>query len=577
MAKKSLIILLVLICATFIMANTSESVRTKNKTSFTANMDGKVVLLSPVQEVQMSDPIPIDAVLEDDESVMQKEKTRIENGVLKEKQELTPVKKVDWPGPTPVRSNLEDVGRFGSDVTIGTYSYVDPRIARSPGSSTVLFAVGFDTPGYVDVYKTSNGGDSWPVYDYISVSSVVGDPSSDIAVTSSYVFVVYEDGGDVYVNKYDYSLNLIATYDVATTSDPEYHPAIATDAESYSSAWLYVVWTANDGNPGTEVYFRVWDTSWSPQSSVIGIFGAGSSYNFEYPDISFDNSSSDRVHTVCWQSSQDYTTYRGATNFGTSSSDWGSAFYWTPSSGYDYRLPRVDSEGNRVLVTWERINSDVRTFFAYSTTGGINSGNFNGPYYFTIQMWRPVPVLANTSSYWYLIVWYEVGSNSYRAAAYRTTSPTSSWDGKYVSDGTHSSLPWFSFDGITCGDPNPYVVWADGSGMWFDKYWDGAVEENPKFEQPPAVFALSQNFPNPFFSSTVINYALPKKSKIELEIYDKSGRQIAILLNKEQKSGYYTVNWDIKDVSKNKLPNGVYFYQLKTGDFTETKKMVIVR
>ena len=576
MAKKSLIILLVLICTTFIMANTSESVRTKNKTSFTANMDGKVVLLSPVQEVQMSDPVPIDAVLEEDGSVMRVKKAEIVQNLMREKHVLGPVEKVDWPSPIPVRSNLEDVGRFGPDVTIGIYDYIDPVIARVPGSSSIFFAAAYDQSGYVDVYKTSNGGSSWPVYDYNSVSSVVNDASPDIAVTSSYVFVVYEDGGDIYVKKYDHSLNLLATYDVATTSDPEYYPAITTDAESYSSARLYVVWTANDGNPGTEVYFRVWTTSWSPQSSVIGIFGAGSLYNFEYPDISFDNSSSDRVHTVCWQRSQDYITYRGATNFGTSSSDWGSAFYWTPSSGYDYRLPRVDSEGNRVLVTWERINSDVRTFFAYSTTGGINSGNFNGPYYFTTQMWRPVSVLANTSSYWYLIVWYEVASNSYRAAAYRTTSPTSSWDGKYVSDGTHSLLPWFSFDGITCGDNYPCVVWADGSGMWFDRDWV-AVEENPKFEQPPAVFALSQNFPNPVFSSTVIKYALPKKSKIELEVYDKSGRQIAILLNKEQKSGYYTVNWDIKDVSKNKLPNGVYFYRLKTGDFTETKKMVVVR
>ncbi|MCK4226350.1 T9SS type A sorting domain-containing protein, partial [candidate division WOR-3 bacterium] len=90
-------------------------------------------------------------------------------------------------------------------------------------------------------------------------------------------------------------------------------------------------------------------------------------------------------------------------------------------------------------------------------------------------------------------------------------------------------------------------------------------------------FYLQQNSPNPIFSRTVIKYALPTKTRVELKVYDASGREITILVDKEQPTGYYKVSWDIKDISKRQLPNGIYFYRLKAGKFSETKKMVVVR
>jgi len=105
----------------------------------------------------------------------------------------------------------------------------------------------------------------------------------------------------------------------------------------------------------------------------------------------------------------------------------------------------------------------------------------------------------------------------------------------------------------------------------------GAINEEVEVKGQPEEFSLLQNFPNPVVSRTVIKYAVPKKSKVELKVYDAIGREIATLLNKEQKAGHYQATWDIRDVSKNKLPNGIYFYRLKAGNFTETRKMVIVR
>jgi len=95
--------------------------------------------------------------------------------------------------------------------------------------------------------------------------------------------------------------------------------------------------------------------------------------------------------------------------------------------------------------------------------------------------------------------------------------------------------------------------------------------------QKPKLSNLLHNFPNPIFSQTLIKYALPQESKVSLKVYNTSGREIATLLSKEQLAGNYKVIWDIRDISKNKLPNGIYFYRLRAGSFTEAKKMVVVR
>jgi hypothetical protein len=91
------------------------------------------------------------------------------------------------------------------------------------------------------------------------------------------------------------------------------------------------------------------------------------------------------------------------------------------------------------------------------------------------------------------------------------------------------------------------------------------------------VFSLRQNYPNPVLSRTLIKYSIASPCKVELELYDITGRQVATLVNKNQKPGYYQVNWNIRNVSEKQLPNGVYFYRLTAGDWTETKKMVIIR
>ncbi len=100
----------------------------------------------------------------------------------------------------------------------------------------------------------------------------------------------------------------------------------------------------------------------------------------------------------------------------------------------------------------------------------------------------------------------------------------------------------------------------------------------------PQHFSLSQNFPNPFNPSTEIQYQLPEsvrnaslKNKTELKIYNLLGKEIRTLVEKDQSPGSYSVTWDAKNNSGKDVPSGVYFYQLNYGDFSETKKLILVK
>ncbi|MGD8782712.1 MAG: GLUG motif-containing protein [Ignavibacteria bacterium] len=98
------------------------------------------------------------------------------------------------------------------------------------------------------------------------------------------------------------------------------------------------------------------------------------------------------------------------------------------------------------------------------------------------------------------------------------------------------------------------------------------VEDNNLSLELPLEFTLEQNYPNPFNPSTVINYHLSEHSKVELKVYDILSREIAVLVNKEQAAGNYTVNFNASSLS-----SGVYFYQIKTGKYLETRKMLLLR
>jgi hypothetical protein len=88
----------------------------------------------------------------------------------------------------------------------------------------------------------------------------------------------------------------------------------------------------------------------------------------------------------------------------------------------------------------------------------------------------------------------------------------------------------------------------------------------------PSKFTLLQNYPNPFNPSTKIDFSLPNDAVVNLKIYDITGREVAVILNELRKAGYYSVTFDAS-----KLSSGVYFYKIAAGDFSDIKRMVLVK
>jgi len=88
----------------------------------------------------------------------------------------------------------------------------------------------------------------------------------------------------------------------------------------------------------------------------------------------------------------------------------------------------------------------------------------------------------------------------------------------------------------------------------------------------PVKYELSQNYPNPFNPETNIHFAIPKEGFVSLKIYDITGKEIMSGVNDYLKAGYYNVSFNASSLS-----SGVYFYKLMSKDFTETKKMMLVK
>jgi len=88
----------------------------------------------------------------------------------------------------------------------------------------------------------------------------------------------------------------------------------------------------------------------------------------------------------------------------------------------------------------------------------------------------------------------------------------------------------------------------------------------------PSDYALCQNYPNPFNASTTISYQVPVDGHVKLEVYNTLGQRVATLVDSKQQAGYKSVIWDASDVS-----SGLYFYKLTAGDFTETRRMMLVK
>ena len=88
----------------------------------------------------------------------------------------------------------------------------------------------------------------------------------------------------------------------------------------------------------------------------------------------------------------------------------------------------------------------------------------------------------------------------------------------------------------------------------------------------PFAFVLNQNYPNPFNPSTTISYSIPEKSFVSIKIYNVLGNVVASLVNNQVDAGEHNVQFNAAGLS-----SGVYFYTIKAGNFSATKKLMLLK
>ncbi len=118
----------------------------------------------------------------------------------------------------------------------------------------------------------------------------------------------------------------------------------------------------------------------------------------------------------------------------------------------------------------------------------------------------------------------------------------------------------------------PSFIWAGGGQGVYGRNLSEMIGIKTTSTEIPSSCSLSQNYPNPFNPSTKIRFEIPKTGFSSIKVYDILGREIATLVNEQLKPGTYEVDWD-----GSAFTSGVYFYTMRTGSYTETKKMLMIK
>ena len=122
---------------------------------------------------------------------------------------------------------------------------------------------------------------------------------------------------------------------------------------------------------------------------------------------------------------------------------------------------------------------------------------------------------------------------------------------------------------IICND---YIFIGTSKGVWRRPFSQLVKIDEPKSNFPLQVYRLYQNYPNPFNSETIISYHIPKYEKVQISIFDLSGKLVTNLIDEYHYPGNYTINWQGDNVG-----SGIYYIRLSTNNTAITRKCILIK
>jgi hypothetical protein len=502
-----------------------------------------------------------------------------------------------------------------------SFTQTEPVISVNPLDHSILFASavtlnvggGFSSEG---VYVSTDGGNTWRGTDTCKGSLIYnhgGDPG--VVITESGRFIISHIGL-IFPGTYThYSDDLGLNWSIAATVTNNQTGDKGTIALDYS----------NQSSYKGRVYLAWVDLQTNP-SAVFTSYSTDEGVSWSNPQVINPNpplrcvggsitTASDGTVYATWSGItlvspfiEDYAGLAKSTNGGFTWSAQQNIFDMNgisgtlPSKGNIKvnGLPQVvvdNSEGTRdgwiYIVTTEKnispAGSDPDIILHRSTNGGvtwsqgirvnqdaINNGKIQYFPYIEVDNQGGIDILfhddRNTTSDSTDIfltrsldggnTWKEFSLNNSRFKPKPIIGGASSYQGDHIS--------------LLAVDDKLYALWmADYSGIY--QVWASIFDLNVLSVDEPNYnlvdqFHLFQNYPNPFNNSTIIRYSINEESHVRIKVFDVIGREVEELVNETKSSGNYEVYFDA-----NSLPSGIYFYQLNAGNFSDTKKLILLK
>jgi hypothetical protein len=420
---------------------------------------------------------------------------------------------------------------------------------------------------YEVYYKNStNGGISWGSDIRLTNTSAISR-SSTIAVSGSVIHVVWmedfwkpvilyrrsTDGGNSWSS--DMALSQ------ATTGFRRF-PTIEALGE-----FVHVVWHDNRSGIFEIYYKRSTDggITWSQDIQLTNdaVFFSG------FPDVAVDGSS---VYVVWHKADNEVETeiyYKRSSDYGISWSENTRLTYANGWSGH----PSIAALNGLVHVVWmDGRNGNDEILYKRSSDNGLTWSGDNFLTNNQSESWFPKVVASNQLIH---VVWYDKRDGNYEIYYINSTNYGINWGEniRLTIDPAQSLNPSLAVSGTAL-----HVVWHDDrDGGGYEVYY----KTNPNGNQTsiekinaylPVEYSLSQNYPNPFNASTIIKFELPVDGFVNFSIYDILGREVEVLINEQLSRGIYEIL-----INANDLASGIYYYRLKTREYTQIRKMVLLK
>jgi photosystem II stability/assembly factor-like uncharacterized protein len=236
---------------------------------------------------------------------------------------------------------------------------------------------------------------------------------------------------------------------------------------------------------------------------------------------------------------------------------WGTSIttvYRSTNSGLSFTSHEANVTGIYILAIHYNsagIGFSASTSMSRSTNGGANYSSLPAPGAGNIES-----IQGEGENFWYIR----------GTGIYHSTNSGDSWVQVHTAAQTLMQMDFP--DGLT----GCQMGWAIGLGGGIYKMTGNLVGTGNNQNEIPGAYMLKQNYPNPFNPETIIEFAIPKSAFVELRVFDAIGNEVSVLKSGNLDAGNYSYKLSAKGLS-----SGIYFYTLKTSEFTDTRKMLLLK